>query len=190
MVNKPHEICHAHVAALHPSMRYNESEDLKKWQKKARKKLNELLGLPFERCDAAFKLEFSKRHKEFTEYRFIIQTEQGYFLPCHVWKPKIRGKLPVMICLQGHAKGMHISMGRAVYPGDENVYKNGDRDFAVQCIRQGICALMIEQRNFGECGGNERGPQCYESSMTALLAGRTTLGERVWDISRAIDALL
>ena len=47
----------------------------------------------------------------------------------------------------------------------------------------------MEQRNFGECGGDERGPHCYESSLTSLLMGRTTIGERVWDVSRLIDVI-
>ena len=48
----------------------------------------------------------------------------------------------------------------------------------------------MEQRNFGECGGKDNGEtNCYNSSMAALLIGRTTIGERCWDISRGIDIL-
>jgi hypothetical protein len=84
---------------------------------------------------------------------------------------------------------MHISLGRPKFEGDELSISGGDRDFCVRAVKEGFAAISLEQRNFGECGGNENGPQCYESTMTALLMGRTTLGERVWDVSRLIDVI-
>ena len=98
--------------------------------------------------------------------------------------------LPVVICLQGHSTGMHISLARAKFPGDENSINGGDRDFAIGAIKKGFCALTIEQRAMGECGSAENGsPACHVSTMANLLIGRTTIGERVWDIMRAIDVL-
>ena len=85
---------------------------------------------------------------------------------------------------------MHISLGRPKYPGDEDSIKGGDRDFCVRAVKEGFAAIAVEQRNFGECGAEETGrPRCYESTLTALLMGRTTIGERVWDVSRLIDLL-
>ena len=49
--------------------------------------------------------------------------------------------------------------------------------------------MTLEQRGMGIRGGNENGPQCHVPAMTSLLIGRTMIGERVWDISRAIDVL-
>ena len=97
-------------------------------------------------------------------------------------------KSPVVICLQGHNRGMHVSMGRTKWPGEEI---KGDRDFAIRALKEGHCALVLEQRAFGECGGSpEDGlPKCHETSMAAMLHGRTIIGERVWDVQRAIDAL-
>jgi dienelactone hydrolase len=83
---------------------------------------------------------------------------------------------------------MHISLGRPKYPGDEESINGGDRDFAVRVIREGYCALVMEQRCFGELGGTEKGPDCTVSSMAALLIGRTTIGERLWDLQRTLDA--
>ena len=69
-----------------------------------------------------------------------------------------------------------------------------DRDFAIQAVKEGYAALVIEQRGFGErvrktASSTPGETTCYVPSMVALLLGRTMLGERVWDISRAIDAL-
>ena len=99
--------------------------------------------------------------------------------------PSGAGKPPVIICLQGHTSGMHISLGQAKNSRDEASISGGDRDFCVRAVREGFAAVALEQRNFGEVG--EDG--CFESAMTALLSGRTAIGERVWDISRLIDVL-
>ena len=53
----------------------------------------------------------------------------------------------------------------------------------------GYATLAIEQRGFGESGGTPEGPDCQQIAMQALLLGRTLIGERVWDVSRAIDVV-
>ena len=167
-----------------------EKEALADWQKKASEKLCELLCLPRAVCERAFAGEFTEKHEGFTEIRFVFQSEEGEFVPCHIWLPEkpAEEKPPVMICLQGHSTGMHISMGRAKFEGDEETANDGDRDFMKHCIKHGMAAVCLEQRCFGERGGNPN-PDCYFSSMTALLSGRTLLGGRVWDIMTLIDIL-
>lgn len=172
-----------------PALRYAPGQDFKAWQASGRKKLTELLGLPYEACDDCFEIEFEAEHTLFTEMRFIFQSEAGYFVPCHLLIPKNSAKTPpLVVCLQGHSKGMHISLGRPKYEGDAESIAGG-RDFAIRAVKEGFCALTVEQRNFGECGGTADGPNCYIAAMTALLLGRTTIGERVWDISRALDTV-
>ena len=82
-------------------------------------------------------------------------------------------------------------MGRAIYEGDENSISGGDRDFARQIVKEGYAALVLEQRAFGERKTDKMRDRttCPHPSMVALLIGRTMVGERVWDVSRAIDAL-
>lgn len=159
------------------------------WQSAAREKLSQLLGLDkFQKTDLDVAIEYEQKTQGATEIRFTYQSEAGYRVPCHMLLPDGIQKPPVMICLQGHSKGMHISLGKPKYEGDENTIKGG-RDFCVQAVKEGVAAIALEQRNFGECGGSEKGPNCFESSMTALIMGRTTIGERVWDISRLIDVI-
>lgn len=172
-----------------PSMSY-EGTDFANWQKKARSKLCSLLGLEkFEKVPFETKTEFEKDYPNMTETRFTFFTEKGFRSVAHLLIPKCVEKPPVMICLQGHSKGMHISLGRPKFSGDEADICGGDRDFCVRAVKEGYAAVALEQRNFGELGGNESGPKCLESTLTALLMGRTTLGERVWDIMRLIDVL-
>lgn len=185
----PYENIKNIVANKVPSMRWDGSEPITKWQEKARAKLAELVGLdkmiPAEKKSV---IEFDRETEDFREIRFRYQSEPGYFVPCHMCIPKgAKLPLPTFICMQGHSKGMHITLGRTKYPGEEVA---GDRDFAVRCVKEGFIAIALEQRDFGECGGNEHGPQCQNPTLTNLLVGRTTIGERVWDVMRLVDLLL
>ena len=143
----------------------------------------------FTKVAPELEIEYEKKIDNATEIRFTFQSEEGYRVPCHMLLPDGVENPPVIICLQGHSKGMHISLGRPKYNGDEQTISGGDRDFCVRAVREGFAAIAVEQRNFGECGGGENGPRCFESATTALLMGRTTIGERVWDVSRLIDVL-
>lgn len=172
-----------------PALAYG-GKDFEAWKNSAREKLSELLGMnKFTYVAPEVEIEYETKIDNAIEIRFTFRTEAGYRVPCHLLLPDEIENPPVIICLQGHSKGMHVSLGRPKYEGDEDIIKGGDRDFCVRAIKEGFAAISVEQRNFGECGGNEEGPRCFESSMTALLMGRTTIGERVWDISRLIDVL-
>jgi hypothetical protein len=167
-----------------------EGESLEVWQARARTTLAQLLGLPFERCDEQFRIESQRDTDTYTEYRLAFHTEAHFELIACLRVPlHAPAGMPVVICLQGHSKGMHISLGEPRYEGDEQTIHGGDRDFARQIIQKGFAALALEQRAFGECGGTPEGPNCYQPAASAMLLGRTLIGERVWDISRAIDML-
>lgn len=171
------------------SMAYNGEISFEDWQEKAYKKLEELLGLPYEKCDLLFEKEYEKECDDYYEVRFQFQSEEGYFVPCHLLTPKTdKETYPLMICLQGHGPGMHISLGRPKYEGDLEGITSGDRDFAVTAVKNGFCAVTLEQRCMGECGGTPK-PDCFLTAMTAILIGRTLIGERVWDVSRLIDVV-
>lgn len=177
------------IQKLQPSMSYH-GGDYAAWKVAARAKLNELLGMDkFSKVEPEIEIEYEQKIENATEIRFTFQSEDGYRVPCHLLLPDGVTNPPAIICMQGHSTGMHISLGRPKYPGDEGAINGGDRDFCRRAIKEGFAAIAIEQRNFGECGGTEKGPSCMESTMTTLLTGRTTLAERVWDVLRLIDVL-
>ena len=179
------------MKSLSPDMRWKKGEDVEKWQENARKKLASLLGLPLETCDPNMRIEWTKQDDpQWTETRFVFDSEPGVSVPCHLVVPKgAEGKIPLAICLQGHGTGMHISLGNVKYPGDEDDFK-GDRDFARQTVARGYAALAIEQRAFGERGSKPDGtPDCSHPAYQAILVGRTLIGERCHDVSRAIDVV-
>ncbi len=170
------------------SMAYN--GDISLWQSKARAKLTELLGINnLVKAEPKIIVDYSSVSEEYKEIRFSFESEVGYRVPCHLLLPNGKEKSPVMICLQGHSTGMHISLARVKYERDVKSISGGDRDFAVRAVKKGFAAVALEQRNFGECGGKPGETDCFESSLTALLMGRTTVGERVWDVMRLIDVL-
>ena len=170
-----------------PQLAYDGSAD---WKNRARAKLRELLGLDrFTPVAPETEVEYTRKIDGATELRFTFASEAGYRVPCHLLLPDGVENPPVMICLQGHSKGMHISLGRPKFHGDAETMSGGDRDFCVRAVKEGYAAIAMEQRHFGECGGSPRGPACYEPSMTALMIGRTAIGERVWDAMRLIDLI-
>lgn len=182
------------IENITPKFRFDGSLGFEEWQSDGRAKLSELLGLKniVKPADDKFTVEYKKEWESYTEIRFTVQSEEGYFCPAVMLIPKgIKAPAPTMLCLQGHSTGMHISLARPIHPKDEKSIAGGDRDFAIRAISEGCVAVAIEQRNFGECGAKEDGsPDCHVSSMAALLVGRTTIGERVHDVSAVIDALL
>ncbi len=172
-----------------PAMRYC-GGDFTVWQNKSKEKLTELLGLPLRLCEENFEIEYEKQCDGYFETKFSFQSEEGYYVPCHFVVPDgATDKIPVVICLQGHSTGMHISLGRIKFDSDEETISGGDRDFAVAALQKGFAALTIEQRGMGMCGGTPKGPACQLHTMANLIIGRTTIGERVWDVSRAIDVM-
>ena len=192
-INKnPHKLHHKMLQNITPALRYDGQGDFGAWQQMARERLVTLLGLDkmYPAEDDAFTVESTVEGDTYVDCRITFQSEEGYFVPCTLRAPKGReGKLPLVICLQGHTTGAHISLGIAINPDDEEDLRDGDRDFAVQIVREGYCALAIEQRGFGECGGTEKGPACGVPTLTGFLFGRTTIGERVFDVRRAIDVI-
>ncbi len=185
------------LASREPLLRYKGDIPFSQWQKKSREKLSELLGLEFILfCDADLEITEETDCGDYTDTYFSFQSEQGYYVPCHILKPKnITGKIPLLICLQGHSTGMHISIGVAKFEGDDEDIATGDRDYARIAVKKGYCAITLEQRYMGECGGTAEGPGCNHhnpesaNALPALLYGRTSIGERVHDVSRLIDII-
>ena len=182
------------IANTTPSLRYGGEKPFSEWQNEARAALRKLLRLDAIKKseNTNFTVEYVKEEDEYTEYRFTLESEPGYVFPSVLRVPRGKaGKLPTIVCLQGHSTGFHISLGKPIFERDIKSIQGGDRDFCVRAIKEGFACVAVEMRNFGECGGLETGgPDCHVSSMNAIINGRTTIGERVHDISTVIDALI
>ena len=191
------ETCHQRLLdTLEPALAYAPERDYQAWLQAVDARLRELLGPTPSVVPLNIRQEEATERDFYRETRFVFTSEPGADVPCHLLTPlNATEPLPLIICLQGHTSGMHISLGRPKSEGDERMIAEGDRDFALQAVREGYAALVMEQRCFGERRDARAGearhvaPGCHHASMTALLLGRTMIGERVWDVRRAIDAL-
>ncbi len=179
------------AAEMKPSYRWDGTEDLAGLKARSREKLWELLGMDaFQPCEPIFAITEEDEVHGNRRIHFTLQTEEGYLAHADLMLPKEQsGPLPLCATLQGHSKGAHISLGMPKYAGDEETISGGDRDFCIRAVKEGFAALAIEQRAFGQNGGTEAGPQCMRPVLTALLLGRTVIGERVWDVMRILDAI-
>ena len=190
------ENLHLLVKECKPSMTWDGKQDIAEWQKAGREKLCELIGLSEiekRRTDLKVEIEYDRYSEDLgcREIRFLYETEIGVTVPCHLAIPNGADKpLPIVICLQGHSRGMHISLGRIKFPKDEESISGGDRDFVRRTIKEGYCAICLDQRCFGERSSKpESAIDCRFNATKAMLIGRTILGERVWDIMRCIDVI-
>lgn len=191
------EACHYPLSVDAPRrMRFRPDADLRAWRQEANATLTRLLGVMPPRVPINLRVEWEQETDLFHETRFLYSAEANVDVPAHLLIPKQgNAPFPVIICLQGHNSGMHISLGQSKFPGDEESLA-GERDYAIQAVKQGFAALVIEQRAFGERRDLRHAEfrhgiehPCYHAAHVALLLGRTLLGERVWDVSCAIDAL-
>ena len=191
------DLCHERLLRREPLLRFKEECDYDSWRESVKNKLVELIGDMPEKVPLNLRVDWTVDRGEYVEYRIIFDSECDVSVPAHLLIPKaVKKPCPVVVCLQGHSSGMHISFGTPKFDKDEESISGGDRDFALQIVKEGYAALAVEQRAFGERVSQRiihHNPYyrttCYLPAMSAQLLGRTLIGERVWDISRAIDAL-
>lgn len=188
---------HKHLMANTKQALAYDGGDVAAWQKRLRRKLRELVGpMPARRDRVPLKVRsFWKRDHELGTIEKIAFTAEPHSdataylciprnaAPPYTW----------FVCVQGHSTGAHVSI--AVDREDEKTFfqTDGDRDFGIGCMRRGIAALCLEQRSFGlrrEQKQQQRHDHgCIDAVMHSLLLGRTLIGERVFDVDRAIDYL-
>ena len=177
-----------------PSLSFRQEEDPEEQATRLRDCFRSLLGMDVIESNAAPLssplLEYTEKKDGYTEIRFLFESEQDCLVPCYLLLPDGDGRFPLVITLQGHTTGVHNSIGKPLFPGDD-AYIASRGDFARQAVAQGYAALAIEQRGMGERASKaeNRSTGCRFASNRALLLGKTLLGERIFDISRAIDVI-
>ncbi len=199
-------LCHDILTETNlPKLSYNPKKNYKKWKTEIRKRFIEVSGLDaiaLNVCDPQFEIEKQEQKDGYRQIRFSFYSEVGAVVTCYLLVPDLgKEKYPVVITLQGHSTGFHNSIKEPKYPQDnpENEPDKINRTcFAVQAVKEGYVALAIEQRGMGERAAKNsdfrrvslnKPEGCYYEAMTAILLGRSIIGERCWDIKRAIDML-
>lgn len=190
----PEDLHRRLLRSAEPSAAFRPDRDLKAWRVELAQRLEQVIGAMPAAVPLDVRVEWTRERDGYTETRFVFTAEPGADVPCHLLVPTpTEAPPPVMVCLQGHSPGMHVSLART--PDGEPTAVEGDRDFAMQAVAHGYAALTIEQRCFGE-RVDRRPPEarslpgtCQHAAHVAMLLGRTMIGERVFDVRRALDAL-
>ena len=165
-----------------------EADDLEKKNDSLRVLLAELVHLDrTPNQDMQSKIEKIEDGSGYELYRVLLFRNGKDTLPMFLLKPtKLPPPFRVMICLQGHAPGMYISIGETRSDRDVKLVEGG-RDLAIQAVNHGWAALTVEQLGFGELTDSDK--SCNHLSLNLFLSGETMVGKRVANISAAIDFL-
>lgn len=171
--------------------------EFRKWQKSFRPALLAALGLNRMTEDLKSHRPKAKRISRegldgYFREEWQIETEPGLVLPFYVLLP-VTGKTPkpLVLCPHGH-NHPHIYVGLSHNEEERKSIVEGDRDIAVQAVREGYIAVAPTTRGFGETRFEEDAKKqqlcsCRTRLMHGLLLGRTPIGERVWDMERLLD---
>lgn len=174
------------AVAVQAELAFRAGGDFAAWQQALRRRLIAILALP---SPPFVPLEATRQRESQTEGhtldRIQFTSEPREVVPGYLLVPaRGRPPFPVMICLQGHSPGMHISIGQANNEREKASIAGG-RDIALQAVAHGWAALAIEQRAFGRRA--TPGVSCQDAALHALLWGRPLTGLRVLDVMRAVD---
>jgi len=185
--------------SIKPSMSFSATNEAaaRVWQKRVRRKLNELLGgFPSTRVALQARILEKKKFNNYTREKIILQSRDNLSVFGYLLLPeKLSSRVPGIVCLPGHGRGCDDIVGIAE-KGQQRETKSGyARDFALQVVERGYAAFAIEQLAFGcrrDDAARKKGlgaSSCQPAAGAALLFGQTMIGWRVWDTMRAIDYL-
>lgn len=171
------------------------------WQRAARRAFRRLLRLPViaAECEGqGARVEISSEKEDqiscFRQQAWI-ETEPDVRIQFWMFTPKGRGPFPLAVTPHGHGSG-ELEAGIARDAQAREQMEQEDRDVAVQAARRGFLAIAPATRGIGQNASSFRvadianrhgGSDCRCHSWQVLMAGRTMLGERVWDLTRLLD---
>lgn len=176
-------------------------KEFRSWKTVAVKAYVELLGLP--RIEAAAEghtpvVEIADEETPmdgFTRKRGYIETEPGVSIHFWLLVPDGDGPFPVAITPHGHENGDRYA-GIWENEQDRELIESEDRDVAVQAARRGFLAIAPATRSIGnnprsfvvrDIASRHSNRDCVCHNWQVLAAGRTALGERVWDLEKIVD---
>ena len=173
-------------------------EELVAWQRAFRPHLLGLLGV--DRIAARGKPDLAPRQLgeedlgDHIREEWTIQSEPGFYFPFYLLRPKRQdGPRPLVLTPHGHGKaGKRTYVGIADGEYEAQSIAEGERDVALQAVREGYIALAPDVRAFAGLRRQQekeidQTSSCRTLQMHAMLFGRTLIGERVWDMGRLID---
>lgn len=170
----------------------------KEWQQDVRPALQQKLGLlkieeSVQNHHPVVKLDNEVDQGDYLQQYGTIETEPDILIPFWLLKPKGDGPWPLGLFPHGHDPVGHNTTA-GIY-ADENKKEKAiaeDRDVAVQAVKKGVIAIAPSVRGLSTDGvpdlyGRHGKRDCRSHLMHCLLAGRTAIGERVWDMQQILN---
>jgi len=169
------------------------------WAERARPALRERIGLNRIREDiGGFVPSVSLFEPEdlgdYTRRKGVLQAEPSFEVPFWFLLPALPGPHPLALFPHGHYAdhGLDYAVGIAHSAEMTKKIEDGDRDVAVQAVKRGFAAIAPATRGFPpacipDIANRHGGLNCRSHLLHSLLAGRTVIGERVWDLTCLID---
>ena len=194
--------CHDLVAEnTKPELTFDKSKNLDEQRETLRARFTLLTGIDKIKendCPLEYEIVEEVELDGYKRIKIHYLSEKDMVVPCYLLVPNGVKKAPLCIVLQGGVKGYKYSVGLGdeyELEGDFTKPDYSKVDYAIQAVKQGYCALAVEQRAMGELfpydtrrnwmGRNRSG----FTTFYAFTLGRTTVGERVWDMKKAIDVM-
>ncbi len=166
------------------------------WQAELREKLVDLLRLPVMPAEPPpVEVITSEDCGGYTREKIVMQAVDDLGVPAFVLRPKeYHGPRPAVIALHGHGPGKGIPVDLPPPDYDVSEIHDGQRDYAVQAVEQGMIALSPDLRGFGELMlddefSRKQGHSCTQLACRAMHTGRTLLGMRIGDLIQFVDHL-
>jgi len=161
------------------------------WREKARPALRMLIGLErmrthLEGFEPTFTLMDAEELDGYTRRRGVMVPEPDVSIPFWLLRPEGDGPFPLALTPHGHGEHRFYA---GVYEDESERQRieEADRDVAVQAVERGFLAIAPATRGLGCPGvpdleGRHGGQDCRSQMIHCLLAGRTAIAERVWDM--------
>ncbi len=174
-------------------------DDFRTWSCRARPALRALIGLnSIEEATKGFAPRVSSGPVEslegYSRRQCILHAEPDFDVPFWCLTPASAGPHPIALFPHGHyaEHGLDFAVGIAATPDLAARIEDEDRDVAVQAVQLGFMAIAPATRGFhpvciGDLNGRHGNSHCRSHLIHSLLAGRTPIGERVWDLQCLID---
>ncbi|HJN16751.1 MAG TPA: hypothetical protein QGH10_14700 [Armatimonadota bacterium] len=174
--------------------------ELADWRHAARPALRRLIGLDAIEASHEEHLPPVRLFDEVEEFDGYarrpgrIETEPNVQIEFWMLRPTGAGPFPLAVLPHGHEERGHDTYAGVAHSPEhrERRIVGARADVAVQAAQRGFVAIAPNTRGFGPSGiadlnarHDNRG--CRSELMHCILADRTPIGERVWDLSRVLD---
>ena len=171
--------------------------DWRQWQTDLRTAVRELLAVDvYEPHEVRGEVVSEEPFDGYRRQLLRVQGRDGAVIPAYWLIPgELVEPAGVMLALHGHGPGKVKPAGASQDYWGKPVDLSGERDYAVQAVRRGYCALAPDLRGFGEMMLPEalatgQDCTCTEMAMRAMMVGRSLMGMRILDMSSLVDWLV